>query len=141
MENYTSRVYARCNVTICDKFYIRQTRRRFIDGFKEHIQKKSIRSARPNFALHLIMKITVTPDFKKIWYPLCTIFYYIYEICHPRLRKSMGQLTPFCWVNFKYWFWHHRFELERYFSCHQIHILNRFRTTYFNTVCVLKVSL
>lgn len=38
----------------CDKFYIGQMGRRFIDRFKENMQKKEIKSAKSNFVLYLI---------------------------------------------------------------------------------------
>ena len=45
-----------CNGNDCDKFYIGQTGRKFIDRFKEHLPKKNISSTKSNLAFHLINK-------------------------------------------------------------------------------------
>ena len=38
----------------CDKFYIGQTERKFIEKFKEHLPKKNPQTTSSNYALHLI---------------------------------------------------------------------------------------
>ena len=53
LDVYKRQIY-RLQYDDCDKFYIGQTERRFIDRYKEHLPKKDITSAKSNFALHLI---------------------------------------------------------------------------------------
>ena len=63
------RVY-RIQCVECDKFYIGQTGRKFIERFKEHLPKKKPQTTSSNYALHLINENHNYTGFKENMEPI-----------------------------------------------------------------------